>query len=316
MKHIAIIGECMIELNGSPFGNMQQAYGGDTLNTAIYLNRAQRAFASDESAKVSYVTAVGTDSISQGMVEAWKKEGINTEYVLTCENKTPGLYLIQLDEQGERTFMYWRNDSAARWLIQHPNFESIASQLVDVDMVYISGITLAILPEQDRHKLLCLLKELKVKGVELCFDSNFRPALWPNDQNQSVMSAYNAMYSITDTAIVTYEDEQALWGDKNSEETMMRLKDQGIKNVVVKLGSEGCLLSQNGKKTQSIATTPVKNVVDTTSAGDSFNGAFLAAYLNGSKLEQACKMGNKLASIVIQYRGAIIDPKHTQLALI
>jgi 2-dehydro-3-deoxygluconokinase len=112
MKRIAIIGECMIELNGAPFGAMEQTYGGDSLNTAVYLARV-----AGQSVAVDYVTALGMDPISEGMLSRWRAEGVGTDYVLRDPARQPGLYLIQLDAQGERTFLYWRNQSAARYLL-------------------------------------------------------------------------------------------------------------------------------------------------------------------------------------------------------
>ncbi|MDD1795494.1 sugar kinase [Enterovibrio sp. ZSDZ42] len=308
MKHIAIIGECMIELNGKPFGSMHQTFGGDTLNAAVYLRRGTEANAHPDNIKVSYVTALGTDPISQGMLTRWQQEGISTELVLQDNTRTPGLYLIQLDDQGERTFLYWRNRSAARYLLQHPSFDTIKLALIDVDMVFISGITLAILPNEDRIALLHLLGELKAQGVEIAFDSNFRPALWPQDNNHTVKNVYQSMYSLTDVALVTFDDEQLLWRDASPEQTIERLASLGVTKCIVKLGEDGCLIKDSGAASapRAVPTHPVAEVVDTTSAGDSFNGGFLSAYLADTDLISACQRGNAMAGVVIQHRGAII----------
>ncbi|HHW7568352.1 TPA: PfkB family carbohydrate kinase, partial [Mannheimia haemolytica] len=128
MKKLAILGECMIELNGEPFGEMHQTYGGDSLNTATYLARVS----SPEQIEVRYLSALGTDKLSQGMLAAWQADNINTDFVLRDEYRQPGLYLIQLDKQGERTFLYWRNQSAARYLLQHPDYSKALSALHEV----------------------------------------------------------------------------------------------------------------------------------------------------------------------------------------
>ncbi|MDF2153082.1 sugar kinase [Vibrio sp. CAU 1672] len=317
MKHIAIIGECMVELNGTPFGPMQQTFGGDTLNAAVYLSRGCEVNTNPGEIKISYVTALGTDPISTGMLARWEDEGVSAELVLRDEARTPGLYLIQLDDQGERTFLYWRNQSAARYLLQHPGFGLIKQALTQVDTVFLSGITLAILPEQDRIVLLNLLVELKAQGVEVAFDSNFRPALWPQDDNQTVQDVYQAMYRLTDIALVTFDDEQLIWGDHSPEQTIERLTSLGISKCVVKLGADGCLIQDSGTvlAPQAVPTQPVLEVVDTTSAGDSFNGGFLSAYLAGADLATACQRGNALAGAVIQHHGAIIPKAFTQPAL-
>lgn len=96
MKKIVIIGECMIELNGEPFGKMWQAYGGDTLNTATYLARLSRRSKLD----VCYLSAMGNDNLSSAMIEKWQQDGINTDWVLRDPTRQAGLYLIQLDKQG------------------------------------------------------------------------------------------------------------------------------------------------------------------------------------------------------------------------
>ncbi|HDZ9155926.1 sugar kinase [Vibrio cholerae] len=318
MKHIAIVGECMIELNGKPFGTMHQTFGGDTLNAAVYLSRGCEANANPDDIKVSYVTALGTDPISSGMLSRWQEEGVATELVLRDPTRTPGLYLIQLDDQGERTFLYWRNQSAARYLLQHPEFGQIKQALNQVDMVFLSGITLAILPDEDRIALLNLLVELKAKGVEIAFDSNFRPALWPQDDHHTVKEIYQVMYQLTDVALVTFDDELLIWGDSTPEQTIQRLTALGVQKCIVKLGAEGCLIQDSSASTfapQAVPTQPVVQVVDTTSAGDSFNGGFLSAYLAGADLATACQRGNALAGTVIQHRGAIIPKAFTQSAL-
>ncbi|EOX4339221.1 ketodeoxygluconokinase [Vibrio cholerae] len=318
MKHIAIVGECMIELNGKPFGAMHQTFGGDTLNAAVYLRRSCEANTNPDDIKVSYVTALGTDPISSGMLSRWEAEGIATELVLRDPTRIPGLYLIQLDDQGERTFLYWRNQSAARYLLQHPDFGQIKQALNQVNMVFLSGITLAILPDEDRIALLNLLVELKAKGVEIAFDSNFRPALWPQDDHHTVKEIYQVMYQLTDVALVTFDDEQWIWGDNTPEQTIQRLTALGVQKCIVKLGAEGCLIQDSSASTfapQAVPTQPVEQVVDTTSAGDSFNGGFLSAYLAGADLATACQRGNTLAGTVIQHRGAIIPKEFTQSAL-
>ncbi|MEG3219388.1 sugar kinase [Vibrio gigantis] len=317
MKHIAIIGECMIELNGKPFSSMHQTFGGDTLNAAVYLSRGCEANLDKDDIKVSYVTALGADPISKGMLERWQREGVSTDLVLQDSQRTPGLYLIQLDEAGERTFLYWRNQSAARYLLQHPDFNQIKQALRNVDMLFLSGITLAILPEQDRIELLNILVELKTQGVEIAFDSNFRPALWPQDENQTVKNSYQAMYTLTDLALVTFDDEQLIWGDTSPEQTIERLTQLGVKRCIVKLGADGCLIQDSGTASAPLAvpTHPVENVVDTTSAGDSFNGGFLSAYLAGEDLVTSCQRGNTMAGVVIQHRGAIIAKELTQAAI-
>lgn len=305
MKKLALIGECMIELNGEPFGNMRQTYGGDTLNTATYVAR----ISSPEKIEVSYISALGTDKLSQGMLEHWQADGINTDLVLRDENRSAGIYLIQLDKQGERTFLYWRNQSAARYLLQHPDYPKVLSALKNVDMIYLSGISLAILPEQDRSLLIKQLADLKKVGVDIAFDSNFRPKLW--DNLEQAQNCYKALLPLVDVALVTFNDEEMLWADSDEQATITRLSTFNIPKIIVKQGSLGATVCENGKQT-FIPTVPIENVIDTTSAGDSFNAGFLSGYLQNKPLDVCCQQGNQVAGIVIQHKGAIIEKSATE----
>ncbi|PHM23192.1 2-keto-3-deoxygluconate kinase [Xenorhabdus ehlersii] len=307
MRKIALIGECMIELNGIPFGAMTQSYGGDVLNSAVYLARA-----GGDIFDVHFVTAMGTDALSEGIISRWQQEGINTALVLRDNAHQSGLYLIQLDEKGERTFLYWRNDSAARYLLRHPDYPIVRQQLQSMDVLYLSGISLAVSPEDDRQRLLIDLKQLSYEGKVIFFDSNYRPALWENEAQ--TRACYQQMYAITDIALVTDDDEANLWGDTSTEESFHRLKRMGVKQAIIKAGERGCFYRDLSgcNDTLHIKTQPVTPVVDTTSAGDAFNAGFIAGLLNGKSVHDSALMGHQLAGVVIQHKGAIVPQAATQ----
>ena len=299
----------MVELNGKPFAEMHQTFGGDTLNAAIYASRCIT-----EGTQVSYVTALGTDPLSKGMQERWEAEGIDTSLVLTDPTRTVGAYLIQLDDKGERTFMYWRENTPASRIVQHPEFERITDVIrQQFDLVFLSGISLAILDDNDRDTILNVMQSFKQAGITIAFDSNYRPALWGKDISK-VRGNYARMYDSTDLALVTFDDEALIWGDATPYETVTRLVEQhGVKHVIVKLGASGCLIGGvEINEPIHVETEEIKSVVDTTSAGDSFNGGFLSGYLSGQSLVECCQRGNALAGIVIQHRGAIILKEHTE----
>lgn len=304
-KSVALIGECLIELNGTPFGVLHQTFGGDSLNTALYLARLTRP-----TIEVKYVTVVGTDILSDGMVRRWQAEGIDTTLTLRDPSCLPGLYLIQTDAGGERTFLYWRRESAARNLLQHPGYGHVSAALADADLIYLSGISLAILPDADRQKLLDQLRQIAARGTAVAFDTNYRPALWPSAD--AARAACAAIFPATQLLFVTYDDEQRLWGDSSPEAALARLHAAKAARVVIKLGAAGCLFS-DGTSVQKIPATPVAMVTDTTAAGDAFNAGFLAAWLKGHAPEDCCRAANALASVVIQHRGAVIPASATPL---
>lgn len=302
MKQIALIGECMIELNGAPFGEMCQTYGGDSLNTAVYLARLAAA-----SVDVQYVSALGSDALSRGMRERWEEEGVGTQWVLEDSERQPGLYLIQLDSRGERTFLYWRNQSAARYLLQHPQMPQVWQGLAGADCVYLSGISLAILPTEDRRQLIEGLAALAERGVQIIFDGNYRPKLWQS--REETRACYQALLPHVQLALMTFDDEKALWNDEDAQASMARLRAAGVAQIVVKVGEEGAIYFDGSEYGQA-ATHKVAQVVDTTAAGDSFNAGFLAAYLQDKPMDECCAQGNRLAGIVIQHKGAIIPARY------
>ncbi|WP_064609458.1 sugar kinase [Photobacterium sp. J15] len=304
-KKVAIIGECMIELSGKPFAAQAQHFGGDTLNTAVYLSRLLPSLAP------GYITAVGTDSYSKHMLSAWLAEGLDTDMVLENPDKLPGMYAIEIDDDGERSFHYWRSDSAARYLCEHPRFDQLVKCLKEFDLVYLSGISLAILPDGGKLKLLDMLAELKTAGVQIAVDSNYRPRLWQSSTH--ACEWLGRLYQLSDIALVTADDEDLLLGTMNSSPEVIarRLHSLGIRQVVVKLGSKGAMWSQYGHQ-GFVSGNRVETVVDTTAAGDSFNAAWLAAWCTGMEMAECCHWGNKLAATVIQHKGAIIPVQETR----
>ncbi|MDT0602522.1 sugar kinase [Thalassotalea castellviae] len=302
-KKLAIIGECMIELSGQPFSPMMQNYGGDTINTAIYTSML-----CNDTIDTHYVTSMGTDPLSEAIINKWQAHGVNTDFVLANADKQAGLYMIQNDANGERTFQYWRNDSAAKYLIKHEKFIGVLKSLNQFDAVYLSGISLAILSEEDCNLLLSYLAKLKANGVKFIYDSNYRPSLWTSKVHCETVN--NKAYNLADLALVTFDDEALLWQDSSIEESRDRLHKLGVTTLVIKDGANGCQYSELNHNNEIIvfkySTVAADKVVDTTAAGDSFNAGFLSQWLQGNSIEQSAQCGNALARQVIQQKGAIV----------
>lgn len=300
---IAIIGECMIELQRKD-DLLKQSFGGDTLNTALYLSRLTQG----QDINVSYVTALGNDPFSTEMIDTWNKEGIDTSLILRLNDKMPGLYHIETDNTGERTFFYWRSDAAAKFVFDQEESEQLIKKLLSYDAVYLSGITLAILTDSGRDKLFSFLRAFKEKGGQVFFDNNFRPKLWADQA--TAINTYKAMLSFTDTALLTFEDEQALFGDEFVEQCIERTSEAGVSEIAIKRGAKDCLVIVN-EQANYIAPKPVNNIIDTTAAGDSFSAGYLAKRLTGGDALESAVMGHKVAGVVIQHRGAIIPKNAT-----
>lgn len=305
VSKLAVIGECMIELSSMPSGveniepSIKQSFGGDSMNTAIYLKKLAK-----DAVDVHYVSSMGTDALSTSLIKQWQDYGVNTDSVLINPKKHAGLYMIQNDADGERTFQYWRNDSAAKYLVQHSDFAQTIEKLKIFNAIYLSGISLAILSEQDCNSLLSELAQLAQAGVNIIFDSNYRPALWSS--KAYCQQVTNQMYALSTLALVTFDDEYDLWSDESIESCRARLHQHGVKELVIKDGANGCQYSVEGN-IEKFATEKVDKVVDTTAAGDSFNAGFLAYWLQSLPIKQCADAGNKLAGQVIQQKGAIVE---------
>ncbi|ERK17159.1 MAG: sugar kinase [Pantoea sp.] len=300
-KKIAILGECMIELSEKG-ENIKRGFGGDTLNTAVYLARQSDI----EQLRVDYVTALGTDSFSDQMIAAWQQEQVQTGLIQRLDNKMPGLYFIETDEHGERTFWYWRSDAAARYWLDSPQSEAICQQLAHYDYLYLSGISLAILPAASREKLMNLLSACRQNGGKVIFDNNYRPRLWAD--KASAQQAYAAMLQHTDIAFLTLDDEHLLWGEQPLEAVIARTRNAGVQEIVIKRGAESCLVAVGEAPLYDVPAIKLakEKVIDTTAAGDSFSAGYLALRLQGAAPDAAAARGHLTASTVIQHRGAII----------
>jgi 2-dehydro-3-deoxygluconokinase len=299
MPKVASIGECMIELRHRGATDLELAYGGDTLNFAVYLARLTRG----RDVAVDYVTALGEDPYSDAMLAMWQAESIGCDLVARLPGRLPGLYTIRTDQQGERTFTYWRSASAARDLLRGRHAPGIVERLADYDLVYLSGVTLSILDPAQRETVMALADGVRTRGGRIAFDSNFRPAGWP-DRGEA-RAAFDQMLRRVDIALPTLDDDQALFGVQDAADCARRLHGLGVAEVAVKQGPLGCHLSLDGRSA-AVPAEPVARVVDSTAAGDSFNAGYLAARLAGLEPDVAARQGHRIAARVIGHPGAII----------
>ena len=294
---IACIGEAMIELSdmGRP-GLAQLRFAGDTLNAAIYLRRNLAP-----QHRVSYVTVLGRDAYSDQMIAMIQDEGIETDLIPRHPDRLPGIYAISVDAAGERSFAYWRDQSAARQLFSQETGPGFAA-LAGFDVIYLSGITLAILPEDVRAALLDWLPQYRAMGGRFAFDSNYRPRLWgsPQDARDWTQRAW----AICDIALPSVDDEMALCADADTAAVLRRFRGYAPVVGALKCGADGPVPLAECAAPGPFATAP--QVVDRTAAGDSFVGAFLASHLTGADLPTAMQAGHNQAVRVIGHRGAIL----------
>ena len=294
MKRVVAIGECMLELSRSSDG-WRLAYGGDTFNAALYMRRL--------GLPVAYLTALGADSFSASMRTAWLEAGMDMSLVLTDPTRLPGLYAITTDATGERSFSYWRSESAVRRLFGLPGIEAALAAASTATLLYLSGITLSLFSEGERATLISIARAVRSNGGRVAFDPNYRSSGWQDAD--TARAAIRDFFPEVSIVLPSFDDEQNLWKDATPDVTASRCLSWGAHEVIVKLGSRGCLVAEGGSST-CLAAAPAPFVVDTTGAGDSFNAAYLAARLKGLDARAAAAAGCRLGSLVIQYPGAIL----------
>lgn len=295
MAEVALIG---------PNGAAKLGFAGDVLNTAIYLRRALSA-----PHEVAFVSMIGRDSLSDQMAAFIADEGILTTHLARHPTLVPGLYTIATDALGERSFAYWRDTSAARQMFADP---AATQALLGFDYIYLSAITLAILPDPARDALFAVLAQVRAKGGRVAFDSNHRPRLWPDlaTARRVVEQAWRGC----DVGLPSLDDEMALFGDANAAQVQARLMGWGVVQGALKCGALGPLALGAGWG-EGMHFAPAPTVVDTTAAGDSFNGGYLGALVSGATPLDAAKAGHAFARTVVQHRGAIVPRAHWGKAL-
>ncbi|CUH38933.1 2-dehydro-3-deoxygluconokinase [Jannaschia seosinensis] len=294
MKRIVFVGECMVEMAPADGGLYRMGFAGDTFNMAWYLARLRPDW------RVDYLTDVGSDAVSDDMIAAIAAARIGTEHIRRHDDATVGLYLTSLHE-GERSFAYWRGQSAARRLADDET--RLAAAMARAEAVVLSGITLAIQPSEGRNWLISALSRARQDGAKVCLDPNLRPALWADAAE--MRAALMAAAAVSDVVWPSFSDEAAAFGDADPAATLERYRKAGAREVIVKNGGEPVLF-HDGTTTGSVTPVPVAKMVDSTAAGDAFNAGWLAARLARKSCEAAATQGCALSAKVIAGRGALV----------
>lgn len=300
-RRLLCLGECMVELSpqaqtddGQVF---RMSFAGDSFNTAWYARKLLPA-----SWQVAYGSCIGDDELSDEMAEFMTAAGIDTRALRRIQESTVGLYMILLRE-GERSFSYWRGQSAARRLADDPDW--LMARIAEAGTLFFSGITLAILPPSGRSVLLDALAAARKQGKRVVFDTNMRPRLW--EDRETMCRTLERGAEVAQVVLPSFDEEQAAFGDKSPSATAKRYQGLGAETVVVKNGAGPVHLCHDDHL--GFYDPPVvAQVVDTTAAGDSFAAGFMAGVLQGEEPAKAVEAAMRLSALVVRHRGALVDP--------
>ena len=304
-REIITIGECMLEIKvvdeepDSLPAAAELGFAGDALNVAVYAARA--------GARSSFLTLLGDDPLSDAMVRAWARCGVGVGRVGRVAGALPGIHAIAADERGERSFYYWRRDAPARGLAATAEGGALLDAAAGAGVWYVTGIVLAILPPEDRETLWGAVERHRARGGFLVCEPNLRPILW-RERPGGLADARrwtDRMLETADLFLPSAEDMQALYDGVSVDAIAGRMAARGAGPSVLRLGERGCRWIEDGKATDWLLERPAA-AVDTTAAGDSFNGTLLAKLVGGASVEEGIRAAMEVAAAVVRRQGAII----------
>jgi 2-dehydro-3-deoxygluconokinase len=300
-KKAIFLGECMIELNGdissleNNSSNIKINFGGDTYNSAVYFSRL-----TNDKTNTFYSTALGKDNFSKKMISRFKNENIKCDYIRTDGENPPGLYSIEINEKGERSFSYWRDQSPSKYIFLGSKGKKLVKDINNADVFYYTGISAGILDEKQRKDLIKIGSTANICG----FDFNYRSQLHYNKKVSQLL--FNEINNRVDIHFVSFDDARELFKIKNPLEIFEIINEK--KNLIL-IRYKNSIIFKNKQQEIKTVTVPHGEVVDTTAAGDAFNGSFLAIMNNNKNVpvEENILISHSVTREVIKHRGAIIS---------
>ena len=291
----------MIELNGdissleNNSSNIKINFGGDTYNSAVYFSRL-----TNDKTNTFYSTALGKDNFSKKMISRFKNENIKCDYIRTDGDNPPGLYSIEINEKGERSFSYWRDQSPSKYIFLGSKGKKLIKDINNADIFYYTGISAGILDEKQRKDLIKIGSTATICG----FDFNYRSQLHYNKKVSQLL--FNEINNRVDIHFVSFDDARELFKIKNPLEIFEIINEK--KNLIL-IRYKNSIIFKNKQQEIKTVTVPHGEVVDTTAAGDAFNGSFLAIMNNNKNVpvEENILISHSVTREVIKHRGAIIS---------
>jgi 2-dehydro-3-deoxygluconokinase len=285
---IIAIGEPLYELN-QPRGadSFLPGFGGDTSNAMI---AAQRS-----GGDTGYVTAIGADRFGEALIALWGREGVDASRVIVNGAAHTGIYFVTHGPEGHE-FSYLRAGSAASRLTEA---DVPADYIGPARVLHASGISQAI-SSSAADAVFAAIDIAKRAKVLVAYDTNLRLKLWPLTRARAVI--HEAMSRI-DIALPGLDDARQLTGLMAPDSICDFYLKLGAKIVALTLGRDGALVATAARR-ERIAAIAVE-AVDATGAGDTFDGAFLAEYLNGGDPFAAARFATVAAALSTLGYGAI-----------
>jgi len=258
-------------------GQFMMNPGGKGANQAVAASRL--------GGEVTFVARVGNDVFGTEAIKGLKKQGINTDFVATDKEYPSGVALIMVDDQGENCISV---ALGANSTIHISDIDKVAELIEQASFVLVQ---------------LEIPMEVVYHSVKLASGCGTKVVLNPAPAQRLSDDLLSSLYMITpnqtETTLLTgIEVEDALGARKAAN----ILRDKGVDIVVITMGSRGAYVLSDEE--DQIVPCPQVKAIDTTAAGDTFNGALLVGLSEGLKLIEAIEFANKAAACSVTKMGA------------
>ncbi len=292
------IGESLIEFSTNQRLKdaecLHKYYGGDSLVVAIAAKRLNSA--------VGYITCLGDDAFKEYLLSSWEKEGLDTTHVKIVNEKN-GLYMVSRTSLHDKEFSYYRKKIApAKLSIDDIDSDYITSSKI----IYASGITQS-LSMAAREAVKKAFEIAKENNIITAYDPNYSPLI---STQEDAREYFDEIAPLTDILFMSSKyDTKSIFEIASLENITKYLTDQGIQTIVIKSSeNKGYFINCQGNT--NFVPFYTENIIDTTSSGDAFNGAYLHSIANGYSAIEAGKIASIAAGLQAQGIGAVKSIPH------
>lgn len=260
--------------------------GGDATNQAIILTKL--------GVGTKLMTGIGSDTAGDFIKTTIERAGVDMSETIYVNSSDSCINIIVVDPSGQRNFINAGMPESAR-------FTAKLEAIKDVKIVSIGSMMVP--PFTTAESISRVVQTAKRNGSIVCADVVFNYDACTLKDLENVLPMVDYMFP-------NEEEASALTGKSDLDEMADVFLSYGVKNIIIKIGKEGCFVKNATKR--MIVPAIGNKVVDTTGAGDNFAAGFITALLDEKPIEECCRFAAGTAGIAIQHIGANTGVKSRQ----